>query len=212
MPESTIDLQAEKETGRLEAFSDGVFAIAITLLVLEIKIPHLATTTGVVPTAKALAIALAQQWPSYFALITSFFTILIMWVHHHTLFKLVHRTDARLLFANGFLLLLVTVVPFPTAVVAEYLNTPAAPAACALYCGLYVLIAIAFWLLLMAACRHPMRAPGASEEVFVKIQKSYRYGPPIYLLATIAAPFSPWLSMGICTASWLFWIATTAAL
>src|ERR1700761_2870287 len=114
----------EKETGRLEAFSDGVFAIAITLLVLELKVPHLAT--GEEPTSAGLRFSLLRQWPSYLALFTSFFTVLIMWVHHHTIFKLVRKADARLLFANGFLLLLVSVVPFPTAVVAEYLATPAA--------------------------------------------------------------------------------------
>src|SRR5579863_1707260 len=117
----------EKETGRLEAFSDGVFAIAITLLVLELKVPH-AGADGKI-SASALGASLLHEWPSYLALVTSFFTVLIMWVHHHILFKLVRKADAKLLFANGFLLLLVSVVPFPTAVVAEYLATPAAPAA-----------------------------------------------------------------------------------
>src|SRR6267154_1601546 len=106
----------EKETGRLEAFSDGVFAIAITLLALELKVPHLESGGRV--TSAAIAAGLANQWPSYFAFVTSFFTVLIMWVHHHAIFRLVQRADVTLLFANGFLLMLVTVVPFPTAVVA----------------------------------------------------------------------------------------------
>src|ERR1700733_6269644 len=108
----------EKETGRLEAFSDGVFAIAITLLALELKVPAIWETNGKY-TSEALAAGLAHEWPSYFAFITSFFTVLIMWVHHHAIFRLVKRVDVTLLFANGFLLMLVTVVPFPTAVVAE---------------------------------------------------------------------------------------------
>ncbi len=114
----------EKETGRLEAFSDGVFAIAMTLLVLELKVPHAAA--GGELSAASLARNLLREWPGYLALVTSFFTVLIMWVHHHILFKLVGRPDAKLLFANGFLLLMVSMVPFPTAVVAEYLATPAA--------------------------------------------------------------------------------------
>ena len=110
---------AEKETGRLEAFSDGVFAIAITLLVLELKVPELAAA-GVSPTT--LGKALLQQWPSYIGLVTSFFTILIMWVHHHAILRNVRHTDAWLHFANGSLLLGITFVPYPTSVLATYLE------------------------------------------------------------------------------------------
>jgi uncharacterized membrane protein len=196
--------QREKQTGRLEAFSDGVFAIAITLLALELKVPHPAEATSA-----ALAYSLAREWPSYFAFITSFFTVLIMWVHHHVIFRLVHRTDATLLFANGFLLLLVTVVPFPTAVVAEYWGTPAAPAAVTLYGGVFVGISIAFYLLLMAAFRKAVLDESASEERVLRMRRDYRVGPPAYLAAAVAAPFSPWLSMAICTALWIFWALTT---
>ena len=154
----------EKETGRLEAFSDGVFAIAMTLLVLELKVPH-ATADGEI-SASALGGRLLREWPSYLALITSFFTVLIIWVHHHILFKLVRKVDAKLLFANGFLLLLVSMVPFPTAVVAEYLATPAAPAACEFYADVFVLISIAFYVLMTAAVRaiglRSASAPGAN--------------------------------------------------
>jgi uncharacterized membrane protein len=194
----------EKQTGRLEAFSDGVFAIAITLLALELKVPHPAERTSA-----ALASALASEWPSYFAFITSFFTVLIMWVHHHVIFRFVCRTDATLLFANGLLLLLVTVVPFPTAVVAEYWGTPAAPAAVTLYAGVFVGISIAFYLLLMAAFRKAVLDEKASEERIRRMRRDYRFGPPAYLAAAVAAPVSPWLAMAICTALWIFWALTT---
>src|ERR1700735_3375001 len=161
-----------KGTARLEAFSDGVFAIAITLLALELKVPHLASN-GAEPGSAALASALASEWPSYFAFITSFFTVLIMWVHHHVIFRLVCRVDATLLFANGSLLLLVTVVPFPTAVVAEYLRTPAATAAVTLYTGVFVGISIAFYLLLMAAFRTSIRDPDASETRIQHLRRDY---------------------------------------
>jgi len=193
----------EKKTGRLEAFSDGVFAIAITLLALDLKVPH------VTPLAPGLASALVAQWPSYFAFITSFFTVLIMWVHHHLIFRLVHRTDVRLLFANGFLLMLVTVVPFPTAVVAEYLRTPAAPSAVTLYASVFVLISIAFYLVLMAAFRPSILDPDASRTAVARLRRDYRWGPPLYSAAAVAAPFSPWLAMGICAALWIFWALTT---
>ncbi len=198
----------EKETGRLEAFSDGVFAIAITLLVLELKVPHL-SENGAEPNPAALEAALLRQWPSYLALMTSFFTVLIMWVHHHIIFKLVRRADATLLFANGFLLLLVSVVPFPTAVVAEYLATPAAPAACELYAAVFVGIAVAFYLLLTAAFREETLDPKAPAERVRRFRRDYKLGPPLYILAAAAAPFSPMLAMGICTALWIFWAFTT---
>ena len=204
---SDIGVKPERETGRLEAFSDGVFAIAITLLALELKVPHLAE--GAEPTAAALGAALAKEWPSYFAFVTSFFTVLIMWVHHHVIFRLVRKSDAMLLFANGLLLMLVTVVPFPTATLAEYWGTPAAPAACALYAGTFVLIATAFYLVLMAAFRKSALAPDAKEATVRRLRKDYRWGPPLYLAAAIAAPFNPWIAMAICTALWIFWAVTT---
>ena len=206
--DQAVEQQLEKETGRLEAFSDGVFAIALTLLVLELKVPHLPNGSAQ-QTSAALASSLVSEWPSYFAFVTSFFTVLIMWVHHHTIFRLVYRTDATLLFTNGLLLLLVTAVPFPTAVVAEYLDTPAAPAACVFYSGVFVLIGIAFYLLLMAAFRRPMLAPHASEGLVRKLRRSYRLGPPSYLVATLIAPFQPWGAMAICTVLWIWWAATT---
>lgn len=133
----------EKETGRLEAFSDGVFAIAITLLVLELKVPELSQTGG---SPAALAKALLQQWPSYLGLVTSFFTVLIMWVHHHAILRNVCRTDAWLHFANGCLLLGVTFVPYPSSILARYLETPAAKMAMVFYAGTFVFMAICFYL------------------------------------------------------------------
>jgi uncharacterized membrane protein len=199
------EASAERETGRLEAFSDGVFAIAITLLVLEIKVPHFDGA----PTSAALADALLKQWPGYLALITSFFTVLIMWVDHHIVFRLVHRADVKLLFANGVLLLFISVVPFPTAVVAEYLGTPAAPAACTLYAGFFVGISVCFQLLRMSAFRPAVLAPSASEATLKRLSGSYWIGPPIYILATIVAPFYPLAAMCICSVMWIFWAAMT---
>jgi uncharacterized membrane protein len=201
----------------LEAFSDGVFAIALTLLVLELKVPQLPTTVanatgpsapGSGPSSQALAAALLRQWPSYFAFVTSFFSVLVMWMHHHAILRLVRRTDAGLLFSNGFLLLMVTFVPFPTAVVATYLRTPAAGAACLFYSGTFVVVAISFqWMLRSALCARLLPA-GASLEAYGRLRRGYRFGPLFYLLATAAAPLSAWLSLGVCTALWIFWAAT----
>ena len=104
------------DTARIEAFSDGVFAIAITLLVLDLKVPR------ELHEGQTLTSALAHQWPAYVAFVTSFLTILVMWINHHRMFTLIGRADDRLLIFNGLLLLGITVVPFPTSLVAEYLG------------------------------------------------------------------------------------------
>ncbi|MGH6626885.1 MAG: TMEM175 family protein [Burkholderiaceae bacterium] len=107
-------MQQDEGTGRIEAFSDGVFAIAITLLVLNIKVPS-HTAVG----QQGLAHLLAALWPSYLAFITSFITIRVIWVKHHWMFTLIQRSDHAFLYWNGLLLLFVTFLPFPTALLAD---------------------------------------------------------------------------------------------
>ena len=129
------------QTNRLEAFSDGVFAIAITLLVIEIEVPH--GENG------GLARALAAQWPSYAAYAVSFAVIGIMWVNHHTLIELVATVDRPLLFLNLLLLMFVAFIPFSTALLAEHLLSPSpdSSAAAAVYSANGVANAIGFNLI-----------------------------------------------------------------
>jgi uncharacterized membrane protein len=167
-----------RETNRVEAFSDGVFAIAITLLILEIKVPD-----DVAPPA-TLAQALAHQWPSYLAFVTSFFTILIMWVNHHRLFTHIGRCDDRLLFYNGLLLLGVAVLPFPTALVAEYLGHAGQTTAASVYNGTLIAIAICFNLLWRSASRNGrLLYEDHDRDAARHITESYRYGPLWYVVA-----------------------------
>jgi len=189
-------MEPAKETARLEAFSDGVFAIAITLLILELQPPRLGQVS-----VSALLVGLAHLWPSYFAFLTSFGSILIMWVHHHAIFRLARKADAPLLFANGFLLLMVTIVPFPTAVVAQYLSTPAARAAAFFYAGIFFFLGLSFYVLL----RVVLRQCTLSGPTIQRFRRGYRLGPPGYLIATLAAPLSAWVSLGICTLLWIYW-------
>lgn len=195
----------EKETGRLEAFSDGVFAVAITLLALDLRVPNLSGHAS----AWSLAVALAQQWPSYIAFVTSFFTVLILWVSHHSIFRLVQKTNARLLFANGLLLLLTTIVPFSTSLVTEYLRFPAAKLACAVYGGVFVVMSLSFSLLWYGVLSdRTLLKPDASAAVIERINRSYRLGPPVYVAAAAGAFISPYVTIGICTALWIFWAFT----
>jgi len=192
----------EKETGRTEAFSDGVFSIAITLLVLELKLPHPADGG----TVSSLTRALLDQWPSYTSFVVSFFTILIMWANHHAMFNMVRRIDVPFLYANGFLLLLVTFVPFPTSVLASYLETPAAPVAGAFYAGTYCLIAIAFNVLWATARNRRLLHARVSPEMVEMRTRRYHLGPPLYAIATAASFINVFLAVGICAGLAIFWL------
>jgi uncharacterized membrane protein len=170
------------ETNRIEAFTDGVFAIAITLLILEIKVPR-----DLAPSS-TLAWALAHQWPSYLAFVTSFFTILIMWVNHHRLFTHIAHCDDRLLFYNGLLLFGIAFVPFPTALVAEYLGHAGQTTAASVYNVTLIAIAICFNLLWRCASRHGRLLHHDHDRDAVRhITESYRYGPLWYVVALALA-------------------------
>lgn len=196
----------EKETGRLESFSDGVFAVAITLLVITLQVPHLPAGAISVP---ALRHELLKLWPSYLTFMTSFVTILIMWASHHSIFKLVYKADTPFLFANGLLLLLVTVVPFPTSLVAQYLITPAAPLACAVYAGVFVVINVAYNLLWWAAIRQRnLLHPAVTPRQIKRITRHLLLGLPVYGLSTLLAFWNPYVSLGLCSCLWIFWAFT----
>jgi uncharacterized membrane protein len=138
------------DTGRLEAFSDGVFSIAITLLVLEISVPH-------VEGSQSLWSALGKQWPSYAAYVVSFLVIGIMWANHHTLFSFIRLVDRKLLFLNLMILMVVALIPWPTNLVADYLDTGGSQAktAVAVYSLVNVAMAGAFTLFWWYATGHP---------------------------------------------------------
>jgi uncharacterized membrane protein len=121
------------DTGRMEAFSDGVFAIAITLLVLEISVPEEAFTN--------LWQGIADQWPSYLAYVTSFLTIGIVWFVHHGIFRRMAFADAIVARANLLLLMVVSFLPFPTGLAAEAIRDPDAERAAVLFYGATLFVA-----------------------------------------------------------------------
>jgi uncharacterized membrane protein len=195
----------EKETGRLEAFSDGIFAIAITLLGLTLQVPDLGEDVS----AAALAETLGQQWPSYIAFAISFFTILIVWLNHHAVFGLVRRADLLFLIANGFILLLVTVMPLPTALVTQYLGTPADSTATAVYAGTLLMVTVFHNLLwLSAAYRRRLLKPSTPESFVRVLTRNYLLGLPLYVTAIVLAFWNAYVSLGLCTLLWLIWALT----
>src|SRR2546423_519722 len=118
-------LMEEKETGRLEAFSDGVFAVAITLLVLNIKIPGIDVPASQLPNDAQLWSKLVyDDWSMLAAYTTSFATIGVMWLNHHRLYMHIKSTDTVLMLLNLSLLLVIVFIPVPTALLAEYILRP----------------------------------------------------------------------------------------
>lgn len=170
----------ENETARIEAFSDGVFAIAVTLLVLDIQVPAHESVA-----VRGLTHSLAALWPSYLAFFTSFVTVLVVWVQHHWIFTQVRRADHLLLYWNGLLLLAVTFVRFPTGLLAEYLLRPDATVAANLYTVNFLAISLVFhglWRHVSRGGRLLATAATSSDQLEAKqITKNYQRAPLLYL-------------------------------
>jgi uncharacterized membrane protein len=168
------------ETGRVEAFSDGVFAIAITLLILAVGIEQ-SIATG------TLEHQLLHLWPAYIAYAVSFLTVGIMWVNHHQIFRHFARVDRPLLLLNILLLMCISFTPFPTRVVAEHAQNAADREAAAVLYGLTMTAtAICFFAVWMYGSRRLLRADADRREVS-GITRSYLPGAPTYALATAIA-------------------------
>jgi uncharacterized membrane protein len=190
----SAQLDRRRGPERLEAFSDGVLAIAITLLVLEIRVPP---PEDLQDPDKLLA-ALAALWPSYLGYLISFVTIGIIWANHHNLIRLVDRVSHGLILANLLLLLTVGFLPFPTALLAATLETPSAQIGVLVYAGTFVVVAIAFNVLWHEIRTRPgVLRPDVDRWSVAAISRSYRLGPPGYLVAFVGALISPTLGMAV---------------
>ncbi|MBC8155789.1 MAG: DUF1211 domain-containing protein [Bacteroidetes bacterium] len=118
----------DNETSRIEAFSDGVFAIEMTLLSFQLRGPAFKESF----TSRTLFMAMLQQWPAYVAFLLSFATIFVIWVNHHRMFNVIRRSDSQFMYQNGLLLLLTAAIPFSASILATYIDTSAAELATAL--------------------------------------------------------------------------------
>lgn len=180
------------ETARIEAFSDGVFAVAITLLIFNVHVPS--ASSG------HLGSALAGQWPAYVAFLISFAFVGIMWVNHHRLFNHILRTDNTLMFLNLLLLFGVCFVPFPTALLAAHYLTPDRVLAAAIFNGTYVVIAISFNLLWFHAVKGGLLDPETLGPASF-ISRRYGVGPVSYLvclgLTWVSVPVSLILNVAL---------------
>ena len=185
-------------TARLETFADGVFAIAATLLIIDVSVDaH----------GGALGGALAHAWPQYVAYAISFTTIGILWVNHHACFDQIARVDRTFLFVNVVFLMVVAFLPFPTRLVAEHVRDGGARAAALAYGCTMIAVALgfaAFWF--YAAAGHRLLAPDADERVVRGISRSYLPGTPLYVAATLLALWSATAAVLAFAALALFYV------
>lgn len=188
---------------RLEMFCDGVFAIAITLLIIEIKVPPLNMMHSLADVWKGIA----QLWPSAFAMLLSFVIIFFSWYGHHALLKGLDKTSTRFQFANGFFLFTIVVIPFPTAFMAEYLTTPYAQAAIVFYC-LCSLLHNLGWRVLVRSIVKPKQLAKSPEHIkFVNgIIKGNQYGTIINLTITTLAWWLPYVALILSILLWAYWL------
>jgi uncharacterized membrane protein len=170
---------------RIEAFSDGVFAIAITLLIIEVRPPD--------SEAGDLAGDLVSLWPSYAAYVVSFVIIGIIWVNHHEIFEGITAVDRPLLFLNLLLLLTVAFLPFPTALLGEYIREgDNAHIAAAVYGANMTLIGLAFIAIWTYLARVPaLIAPDVGARGARRARRAAAVGPIVYALTIPLAFVSP---------------------
>jgi uncharacterized membrane protein len=193
--------QARSDTSRLETFADGVMAIAITLLILDVRVPqpHAGVTLGR---------QLLELWPAYAAYVTSFLTIGVIWVNHHRMFTLIRSSTHSFLMLNVVFLMVVAFLPFPTALVADYIRTPNAVRMATITYGItMIVLALMFnavWIYASAGRR--LLIDGVDDESIRKGTRSYRMGPVVYSVVTLLAFVDPFISLGLCAALAVYWL------
>lgn len=194
-------------TGRLEAFSDGVIAVAITLLVLDIRVPPPGTHAS-------LGHELARQWPSYAAYVTSFITIGIIWINHPAMIGRLRAADHGILMLNLVLLLTIAVIPFATSLLATYLKEGHGQnLAAAVYAGVFLAMSIAFATLNRHILFRKDRYldPGLTLDRRRRILLRSISGLIPYVIATALAAVSAYVTLAITAALALFYALPFAA-
>jgi uncharacterized membrane protein len=200
---SSAENETRKETGRVEALSDGVIAIIITLLTFSLHVP----TTEEIAAAGGLLAALGQNWPVYVAFLVSFLNLLVMWMNHHYMFTLIYRVDRAFLMLNGLLLLTMSLVPFATSLITATRFTDDGREAAVVYAVIYLAIALAYWGVWgYASARDRLLGPGVTEHDKRAITRRYIVGPVLYPVALVLAAINPLVSL-LILAGMSLWFA-----
>ena len=195
-------MEEKNPNSRLEAFCDGVFAIALTLLIIDIKLP----SSVKIDTTHDLWLALMYLAPSLLSFILSFTVILITWVNHHGYLKLVNKSSASFIYANGFLLLTIVFIPFPTSLLGEYILTNHSAPAVILYDSTLAFQAIAWILITRVALKHQL---AKDEKSTLTIRENSKYGYFAFVVYSLCAILAIWFPLTIAlitTLIWIFWL------
>jgi uncharacterized membrane protein len=200
----------EKDTTRIEAFSDGIFAVAITLLALDIGVDikdvqalhPLATTSN-----RELIHQLTMEWPKILTYFNSFASVLLMWMSHHQIFKILRTTSIKLMLINGLLLLIIALVPFPTKTLGEFIGTGAQKTAIIFYTGYSVVVSFAYVLFILAAKsgKNNLFLPTAGKIKINRITRDLQIGFSLNVFIFSLAFVIPVVALILNFLMWIFW-------
>jgi uncharacterized membrane protein len=195
-------MSEKNPTSRLEAFCDGVFGIALTLLIIDIRIP---ATVQIANNAE-FWLALRNITPSIFAFILSFCIIFITWMNHHSIFHSINKSSGSFIYANAFLLLTVVFIPFPTALLGDHLFTNHSAPSVILYDAVTVLQSLGWILLNGAALRGKLFKDEISHSTMRIANRNGYFAFVVYSILTITAFWFPQTVAAITTLTWIFWL------
>lgn len=195
----------EKKTARLEAFSDGIFGVAITLLAIEIGIREYEGASNA-----NLWDKIKEKWPEYFAYFNSFATVLLVWMGHHKIIRHLRVASHKIFLLNGLVLLFVVLFPFPTRMVGSFMGTDAENTAVCFYAGFTGFITLSMWLLNLAITRRPelMMDSRQSMPWFKTMMRQQLIGFALYEIAAVIAIYNYAIALGITFFMWVYWAAT----
>ncbi len=196
----------EKETGRLEALSDGVFSVAITLLALEIGIKEYEGATNLSLWHKIL-----ELWPEYFTYFNSFATVLLIWMGHHKIFKQLRAANHWIILVNGIVLLFVVLFPFPTKVVGSFIGTNAETTAIAFYAAFTGMITVSMLALNICILRNRRCLTHPDKNVpWLKNQlKQQIIAIVSYAAISFLAFYHSRIALSLTFLMWVFWAIVT---
>ena len=195
-------MPAQHKNARLEMFCDGVFAIALTLLILDVRLP----SPQSIGSSAELWRALQRLTPTVFAFLLSFGIIFITWVNHHATMEQVSDSSVAFIYANGFLLLTVVSLPFPAGLLGEFLGTDHAGPAVVLYNGVLAAQAIGWIVLTNAALKGRLTADAKATAIIRQNHRNGYFASVLYGGLALASAWFPLSVAIVTTLTWTFWL------
>jgi uncharacterized membrane protein len=195
MAEKQSEFDIEMNTTRLEAFSDGVFAIAITLLIIEIKVPSHETLEK-----QTLMQYILNEWPKYFAYIFSFINLGIYWANHHYLFKLFKRTDHYFNLLNVLFLMTIAFFPYPAGILGEYIMDPEHRQTAITFYTFSIWLPAISWFLIWFYAKHKRRLVDhrLTDEFIRKLTRQYTFSNMLFMFSFLISLVNPVAGMSVC--------------